>query len=482
MSSSLASMGRRGAPSLLVGVVAAAGIGLGVTLVPSSLDLADALIAVLGLTGGLVVVRAGPIACVAAIGALAFLGLTPSLVQVGQVDLRLDDVFFILLVGWAIRDRKTLGIRRAGRVIDFRAGMLLLGLAGLSVFRIAFVEPDLFGLSLTSWLRLIQTVSLAWLVSLFVVSRDQVDVLIRIFSAAGLASVALAIYEAAAAGALNLSTRHGGLLNENAFGLLCGFLIVFALFSRMGTAPRAITGLGGLVGLLLAKSIGSTLGMSVAVGIGLIWLSRSSYSRLSPRHVVLVGLLGTGLLAGVFSLRSDSLPGSESFRSSSAYHRVILGAAGVEIFLDNPLVGVGWQRSSAVTVIGGDEVALTLRERYPDVNNYLYPELVPSNVHNAYIQILAELGVVGFILFAAAVLAVAKGVMGTVRPLAAEDELVPNVRALALCLLLVLVWWNDNAIFGGQTESVTAALFLGMITGIARTQRERRQIDGSTGG
>jgi O-antigen ligase len=440
-----------------------------VTLAPNDVGLSRAALVGVGAAALGALIAAGPLACIGVIGGLAFTGATPTVLAVGEVNIRLDDVFFLILVISIVylhasgrRDSPPVGS------INWRPAILFFGLTGLSVWRLGVTDPDQAWISLVSWLRILQTASLVWIVSLVVTTPRHIDLLIRAFVYAGVLSAGLALQQSGAAGALAVGTRHGGLLNENAFGLLSGFLIVFALFSSLNPPLKIAAGAAGMIGLYLSKSIGSTLGISVAVIVGVAWVLRSSGRSFTRRQLVAFGALAIVPVVAVLALRSDSLPTSSEFRSSSAYHRIILGAAGVRIFLDHPIIGVGWQKSASPQVIGDDEVAVHLRRAYPDVNTYLYPEAVPSNVHNAYIQLLAELGVIGLIAFAVAVFAIGGGVLGFVRSVAPESEVVPNLRALTLCLMFVLVWWNDNAIFGGQTESVTAALFLGMIAGLAR--------------
>ena len=77
-------------------------------------------------------------------------------------------------------------------------------------------------------------------------------------------------------------------------------------------------------------------------------------------------------------------------------HRTLLGYIGVRIFLDHPLTGVGWQASSL-------DFAYTpyleaARRRFPSEPAEAFPS--PEHrwgVQNAYLQTLADLGVIGFL-------------------------------------------------------------------------------------
>ena len=52
----------------------------------------------------------------------------------------------------------------------------------------------------------------------------------------------------------------------------------------------------------------------------------------------------------------------------------------------------------------------------------------------------------------------------------------------------ILIWWNDNAIFGAQPETIMFAVFLGMLASIPVVQsvapgarREREELPAATG-
>ncbi len=73
------------------------------------------------------------------------------------------------------------------------------------------------------------------------------------------------------------------------------------------------------------------------------------------------------------------------------------------------MIGAGWRQSSSPDVIGDREIAAEVRERFPDARGEFYPDVSPSSVHNTYVQILADLGLVGFALFAALLVAIGVG-------------------------------------------------------------------------
>jgi hypothetical protein len=97
-----------------------------------------------------------------------------------------------------------------------------------------------------------------------------------------------------------------------------------------------------------------------------------------------VGLAIAGILVfGVVQLlRPSSTPTNSGFQASSASQRVILGAAGLEVFARNPVIGAGWRRSETPEVIGDPEIARELRTRFPGARHDFFPDVTPASVHN----------------------------------------------------------------------------------------------------
>ena len=162
-----------------------------------------------------------------------------------------------------------------------------------------------------------------------------------------------------------------------------------------------------------------------------------------------------------------NLPGSEEFRSSSSAHRLLMADAGLLMFAHDPITGVGWQRSP-------DEVRSAwlndeLRRRWEgEIAETLFPRTLDhgATVHNTYVQILAEAGVVGFVTFLAAVIAIGIGLFRLLRDARADPSLFVSTRAAMILLVATMVWLNDNPLFGSQPESVMAAMFLGILAAV----------------
>jgi O-antigen ligase len=423
----------------------------------------------------LAVIVAGPVACLGAIGALAAAGWLPVLVQVGGVDVTLADIFYAGLVGgWLLGALKENEARftsaRSRPTFGQAAALLFFTYAGLTLWHVRIVEPGEFGDSLVSWLRLVQTASLAWLAAGVIRTRRDVTVLLASISAGAVVAIGLTLVEAVTGGGSLLTDRYSAGLNVNALGLVSGLLLVMAVFGgptqRLGY--RLALGLLGLLGLLLAKSVGAFVGTGLALAVGASFSGRSTPIQRATRVVVSIAIAVVLVFGVVQFLRPSSTPTGPGFRESSASQRIILGAAGLEIFERNPLIGVGWRRSDSPRVIGDRDIAAELRSRFPGAKQEFFPDVKPGTVHNTYVQILADLGLIGFSLFVAAIVSFGVAARALLRRVNGRADLWPQAWSASLGLILLFLWLNDNPLFGGQVETIVAALLAGALAGIGR--------------
>ena len=419
-------------------------------------------------------VAAGPVACVGGLVAFVLSGWNPVVWTAGPVDLRGADLFYVALAGWAFA-RLVGGVRRSRATVGLGRGALLIFLVVVagSVIHVAAIDREALPTSALSFVRLAQTASLVWLIPIVVVTPTQVRVIVRIAIVSGAVAVAAAL--ALAQGGLEgfATTRQGGFLGINALGLMSALMVVAAASGSVPAHPamRVAVGATGLLGMLLSRSIGGLI--AGVVGIGMLVAIRrvrgggSGLGRVA-RGFALTIAGGSVALVAVALLRPDSLPWSPGFSGSSTYHRVVLSAAAWETFAREPLTGVGWQRSDDPDVLASTVAGASLRGRFEDANPVFFPDVNPTSAHNAYLQLLAELGVIGFVAFAFVVFRVGSGARAVIRRWAGDRPTADLAVLLGVELLVVAVWWNENALFGGQAESVTAALFLGALVSLAR--------------
>jgi O-antigen ligase len=445
---------------------AAIALGAGIHKLPP-FPLWAPFVAVLGIVVFGFVVTRGPRACLAAIVLTSVLGFNQWTAAVGgSVSLRIFDALWIALVVWTIQTRAVSGRRRGNR-IGQRQLAIWLGALGVSLYPIFVHASDAKTDSLIAWLRLVQTVSLVWLVPYALRRIEDFEFMFGVIELAATAEILRAIVVGAAAG--ELGQRLQGSNGPNPTGLLAALLIAAAIHAPVPRSRplRAFILVTGLFALFMSHSIGSMAATAAMLGIfGLQSRVRTHHPRpgglLVPARFLLLLLAVLGVAA---MLRPENLPTSTAFERSTTMHRAVLAAAGLELFVDHPLVGVGWGRSPLV--IGSDEINVNLQRRFgQSINPDFLPKENPTGVHNAYIQILAEAGVMGFVTFVALGLAAAAGIRSLLRRVIHDPGVFAYTRCALVLLVGVLVWWNDNAFYGAQPETVLAATMLGALAAV----------------
>jgi O-antigen ligase len=456
---------RRGRRRLLVAAgVAALAVAFGLMLhrLPSGhvalwLGAGPALVAL-----GFLVLQ-GPRWCLAALVAADIFGLFQYSASAGPVELRIPDLFYVALVGWVIVLRARDGARDHALMGQRQLAIWLVAL-GVSLYPLLVHASGSFEGSLIAWLRLVQTLSLVWLVPYAVRTVADFEFTLGFVGLAATVEVGEAVVQALSGG--DFVTRLEGANGPNTTGLLAALIVVLAVH---GPVPRR-RGLRlgmlvvGVVGLLMTRSLGGTAAVAITLGIyGLRSVrarrNEAKDSLIAPGRLLFL-VVGALLVAAV--LRPSNLPGSPDFAHSTTVHRAILATAGLEMFAAHPLTGIGWQRSEAE--ISARDLNAKLHERFGnDVNPEFFPERHPTGVHNAYVQIVAEAGLLGVLTFLLLLFAVLRSLRPVLRALRAHPELLVCTRCALLLLVAIMIWWNDNALYGAQPETVLAATFLGCL-------------------
>jgi len=183
----------------------------------------------------------------------------------------------------------------------------------------------------------------------------------------------------------------------------------------------------------------------------------------------------------VVGIRPANVPGQRNFRDSSTMDRVIMGAAGIDIFLHHPIFGVGFSRSSLPAVLADPSVTSDLHQWFPNASDDLFPTLSNCLVEhqltgaegvssscdvgsasNAYVQVAAEEGLIGLVTLVAVALVIRRRVR-SVREQTTDPTILATLRWATLVLIVVLIWWNDNPLYGAHPETLLAALALGTL-------------------
>jgi O-antigen ligase len=179
-------------------------------------------------------------------------------------------------------------------------------------------------------------------------------------------------------------------------------LPALGLDRRLGWVGAASGGLG----VILSAPLTAVIGLGLAA-LGLIAVAHLRH-ELAPRRIAAVAAILAVTTAGAVAMRGDQLDvvlrlvGIESTQAAndnveSYAHRSVLAWIGWQMFLDHPLTGVGWEAS-------GDPNRFmpyvpAARREFPDEPDLAFPSPTRRyGVQNLYVQTLADLGAVGFLL------------------------------------------------------------------------------------
>ena len=259
----------------------------------------------------------------------------------------------------------------------------------MSLFPIVVHTRGAAAISVVNWLRFVQTVSLVWLVPYALRKLRDVELLLGVTALALTLEIGGATLKAVLDGSVDTRFRLAGGNSVNSTGLLAALLILMSFHSPVPRrrSLRITMLVVGIPGLVLAKSLGSIAAVAVTLAIFGFHRPGSGRSRpnaglLMPTRVLLIALAALAV-AGL--VKGQNLPGSPDFNQSSTVHRAILATAGLELFADHPLTGIGWQSAAS------PEEARRINDRLKrlfgnDVNQDFYPEGATSDrifVHNA---------------------------------------------------------------------------------------------------
>jgi O-antigen ligase len=256
-------------------------------------------------------------------------------------------------------------------------------------------------------------------------------------------------------------------------GILCG--------ARRLPSPRllAVALAAGALGLVVAGSLAAAGGFALGAAVAAL-VTRGRFEP-SPRRLLALVALVAVIGAGVTAIRADSLEEFVRFLGISEERepegvetysqRTVLAYIGLRIWEDNPIVGVGWQRSGRAEVFA--PYVDDARRRFPDVVDRAFP--APDRewgVQNLYIQMLADAGVVGLVLL----LAVGAGgiVLGWRTVVHAPRPWAAGAGVATICGLLTLAGeWASLGIVAGIPIQAATCLLLGLVaTGAATVEDE----------
>lgn len=404
------------------------------------------------------------------------------------VEVRLSDLALLaVLVAAALEARADAGRLRAGRALWVAGGLLLAWLAFQALRPAALDDPG-FEDHLVSYLKLVEYSLLVVAVPLVVKrSRDLALVLGVVVAWGAVAtSVALAqffgldVLEAWNAGWRQPSfLGHHDLAALSALGLSLALTAIVAGRASVPAAPLFWLALvaGGL-GVIVAGSVAAAGGL--VLGAVALWLAARSRFRPSGRQTLALALTVAVVSASVVAVRDADvgaflrflgIGGDEQTQNVESYsQRTVLAYLGLRIAQDNPLVGVGWQRSSTPEIFV--PYVPDARERFPDVADLAFPaEGREWGVQNLYIQMLADAGVIGLALLLAVG---AIGVLLAWRATARAPTLwATGAGLVVLCSFITLAGeWASLGVVAGIPLQAATCLLLGLAVAGAAAVRE----------
>lgn len=242
--------------------------------------------------------------------------------------------------------------------------------------------------------------------------------------------------------------------------LLLGLLAIGLPRLRLPRSLGIVALVTGILGTVVAGAVASVLGLATAlVLVGVVATLRR---ELAARRALVVAVAALVAAAGVIVIRGHDLSAFAQFlgaaREQSAQpqskvqtyaHRTLLVWIGYRIWRDHPLLGVGWEASAEPGAFG--RYLGAAHAQFPNEAPLAFPSAAPDRrygVQNVWVQALADLGVVGCLLWAAVFAAAAW--------LAVRSH---ALVALAWIALLVWLWSAQGFIAGIPLDGLTWLAF-----------------------
>lgn len=261
--------------------------------------------------------------------------------------------------------------------------------------------------------------------------------------------------------------REPSFIGIHDFAALSGAALALALAALVLRERRELVWAGGpagAVGLVLSSAAAGAIGVALAAAA--ILALAAARRELAPARALAVVALAAAAGTGVMLMHNGDIPrairavgiGSQPKPRTGAdinsyAHRSLLAYIGVRIFADHPVVGVGWQGSEEQENYGPYLAAA--HRRYPHDPPIAFPSPRHAwGVQNAYLQTLADLGLLGFTalatLFAVAVLLGARAAMR-----APPGAVVVTTAGLVWLLVAAGVWNGLGLVAGIPLDALT---------------------------
>jgi O-antigen ligase len=415
--------------------------------------------------------------------AFAFINpnLLPPVIELGQFTVRyVDGAVFLLIVAIFLRllvQRYTV-FEQEWWVI-FKPLFPFLTYIGLSLGLVWIYVPGVLSASIASYTRLLITILTGLLICKSIKKEKDLKFIAKVIIMLVVASITIGSWEALTVPRkeMVIISRYGGILGYNTFGLVAGLLVLWSIIVYENRKPLLLWVIplsSGLLGLFLSKSASSTLAV-----VGTVLFFRVIFARKGSSQSTKVLKLVLGVIVGlVFTiwviglLRPADLVGLVNLSGGSWAQRLMIAYAALRIFFAHPIFGVGWQASSTEAVIGNPALNEELMRVFSQLPRHYFFVERPTSLHNMYLQFLAELGIIGFLLFTYGVIRISKVVLKILGEIPPQYPFRQLALFCAMGLIYLLIWWNTNPLYGGQTESMLAVGFLSLLAALWKLQRQ----------
>jgi O-antigen ligase len=324
-------------------------------------------------------------------------------------------VLACLLAAAAVAARHGLGTLRPG-IPAWVALALLLALVVAACFypRIG-TDPYPWRDHLVTAAKYVEYALLAPAVVLLVRRREDIALLVATVVAADVVASAIAVAQFFGWGIVGgwpAGYRQPAFLGHHDFAALSGValavgLAAVALPGRFDRRLAVPAGIAGAIGLFLSGSLAGAIGLVAAAAVA-AFVAKGSLRRSGAILGIALAVFG-----GVVLFRGGDVKSflhqigigkkDERVRVESYVQRTMLAYYGWRAFLDHPAAGAGWQASNDEYVYR--PFLPLLHRKYPHTPEQGFPSPQhPYGIQNAYVQALADLGVIGLALLLAALL------------------------------------------------------------------------------
>jgi O-antigen ligase len=231
---------------------------------------------------------------------------------------------------------------------------------------------------------------------------------------------------------------------------------------RRGLVATAIT--TGVLGTIIAGALASVLGLATAlVALAVVLFVRGDLER---RRVARVAAVAVIVIGGAVAIRGSDLSAFARFLGAKQHatqarvqtyaHRTLLVWLGWQIWKNHPVAGVGWEGSAEP--VNFVPYLPAAHRHFPTEAPLAFPTAAPDRrygVQNSWVQALADLGVIGLVLWASVFGAAAWLAARAAVSLGAANAL----YALAATALLVWLWTSQGFVAGIPLDALTWLAF-----------------------